>query len=267
MQFAAAVCAWFYGCQILALSDAVVLQFTTPVFAAVFAVFLVGEKWNPLDMFNAVVCLLGVALIAHPTWLFGKEDHYDGSEETNNSHTLGVLVTTVGSILAGLAYVYVRKIGDQASAVQMVLYYGYVSLMVSIVGSKVFEGTWNVLSGGRETPFTAFECVLILLIGILGHSGQWLLNAGLQREKAATGTLATCTQIVWTYIFELSFLHETLDKWSLIGTAFILGDMVVVAAVKMKAVEPPDQSICSDPSERTSLLKANGRIQYDSEAL
>lgn len=96
----------------------------------------------------------------------------------------------------------------------------------------------------------------------------------LQREKAATGTLATCTQIVWTYIFELAFLHEALNRWSLIGTGLILGDMfvVVVAAVKMRGTHRknkllrPEPLMDVEPSECTAL-KANGNVRYDVESL
>ena len=48
------------------------------------------------------------------------------------------------------------------------------------------------------------------------------------------GTLATSTQIVWTYIFELAFLHEGINGWSLTGTGLILGFMLIVGASKMK---------------------------------
>jgi hypothetical protein len=50
---------------------------------------------------------------------------------------------------------------------------------------------------------------------------------------SSEATLATCTQIVWTYIFELAFLHETINGWSFLGTSLILGYMLVVAATKM----------------------------------
>eukprot|EP00584_Thalassiosira_punctigera_P025421 CAMPEP_0172548152 /NCGR_PEP_ID=MMETSP1067-20121228/17529_1 /TAXON_ID=265564 ORGANISM="Thalassiosira punctigera, Strain Tpunct2005C2" /NCGR_SAMPLE_ID=MMETSP1067 /ASSEMBLY_ACC=CAM_ASM_000444 /LENGTH=339 /DNA_ID=CAMNT_0013335347 /DNA_START=425 /DNA_END=1444 /DNA_ORIENTATION=+ len=279
---AAAVCAWFYGCRALPLSDAVTLQFATPAFAAATAVFLVGERWTPPDMCGAIVCLLGVALIARPTWMFGTAEHGDdtavGGEEANHDSTppppmraLGVLVTTLGSISAGLAYVYVRKIGNRASATTMVLYYGYVSIPISLIGSRLFEGTWNIFSGGRTSPFSAVECVLILFIGILGHMAQWLLNAGLQRENAATGTLATCTQIVWTYIFELAFLHEALNRWSLIGTGLILGDMFVVALVKVRGAQSKNRPASepmrgAKPTEHTAF-KANQSIWYDHETL
>jgi len=117
---AAAVIAWFFGIQLLPLPDAVTLQFTTPPFAAAFAVCMVGEHWKPLDIIGAVVCLSGVALIAHPTWLFGSTDISDEVIDDDVSPALkaaAVLVTTGGAAMAGMAYVCVRKIGDRADAV------------------------------------------------------------------------------------------------------------------------------------------------------
>jgi len=129
----------FTGIQILPLPDAVTLQFTTPPFAAIFAVFLVGEKWLPLDMIGAVVCLMGVAFIAHPTWLFGSETADVDPDATSSSlalKALAVIITEGGAMMAGLAYVSVRMIGHRASAVVMVFYYGYVCVWVCYVSAE-----------------------------------------------------------------------------------------------------------------------------------
>lgn len=80
-------------------------------------------------MIGAVVCLMGVAFIAHPTWLFGSEAADVDPNATSSSlalKALAVLITEGGAMMAGLAYVSVRMIGHRASAVVMVLYYGYV---------------------------------------------------------------------------------------------------------------------------------------------
>ena len=45
--------------------------------------------------------------------------------------------------------------------------------------------------------------------------------------------MATSTQIVWTFIFEVLFLHETLDLWSIAGTALILGYMMILGIIKV----------------------------------
>ena len=185
---AAAVCAWFFGIQILPLPDAVTLQFTTPPFAAVFAVFLVGEPWKPLDMVGAAVCLTGVALIAHPTWLFPNQEvpEYDDDEKKGPSvflKALAVMVTEAGAAMAGIAYVAVRKIGDQASAVVMVLYYGAISVPMCFIGSALLEGTWNCMA---VEGFSVLDYFLLFLMGIAGYGGQWFTNLGLQKETAAT---------------------------------------------------------------------------------
>ena len=186
---AGAVAAWFFGIQILPLPDAVTLQFTTPPFAAVFAVCLVGERWLPLDIVGAVVCLSGVALIAHPTWLFGSEKVDDvAAADDNDGASLvmkaaAVMVTEAGAAMAGIAYVCVRKIGDRASAVVMVFYYGMLSVPMCIMGSGWLEGTWNVFG---DNSFTAYDYFLMFLMGLGGYGGQWFTNLGLQQETAAT---------------------------------------------------------------------------------
>ena len=116
-----AVAAWFFGIQVLPLPDAVTLQFTTPPFAALFAVLMVGEAWKALDMIGAVVCLSGVALIAHPTWLFGSAGEEAITDDDDGPSPfmklLAVLITTMGAASAGIAYVMVRVIGNRADAI------------------------------------------------------------------------------------------------------------------------------------------------------
>jgi drug/metabolite transporter (DMT)-like permease len=258
---AGAVIAWFFGIQNLPLPDAVTLQFTTPVFAAVFGFCLVGEDWKRLDMIGAFVCLLGVALIAHPTWLFGVTIKDDDEATTSTLSPedadseaamkgLAVGVTTAGAAMAGLAYVSVRLIGVGTSANVMVLYYAVLSIPIVLFGSHWLLHKWSVWGDGS---FTVWDYFLLLLTGFAGYGGQFFTNLGLQRETAATGTLATSTQIVWTYIFELAFLHESINGWSLAGTGLILGFMIIVGISKM-IEEKPEPTTQSSPEEQGLLL-------------
>ena len=180
---AGAVIAWFFGIQNLPLPDAVTLQFTTPPFAAAFAVCLVGEKWLKLDMIGAAVCLMGVALIAHPSWLFGQHGPVEVSDEDPLMKALAVAVTTAGAAMAGIAYVSVRLIGNRASANVMVLYYGTLSIPIVLFGSRWLLGKWSVWGDGTFTPWDYF---LLLLTGFAGYGGQYFTNLGLQVESAAT---------------------------------------------------------------------------------
>jgi hypothetical protein len=65
-------------------------------------------------------------------------------------------------------------------------------------------------------------------------------------------TLATSTQIVWTFIFEILFLHEEIDVWSLSGTALILGFMMFVGVIKF--IESNKNATVNGLDEEKGLL-------------
>ena len=70
------------------------------------------------------------------------------------------------------------------------------------------------------------------------------------------GTLATCTQIVWTYIFELTFLHEGINSWSVAGTGLILGFMLFVGYMKMKEANRATHETIAGEMEEQGMLYA-----------
>ena len=102
---------------------------------------------------------------------------------------------------------------------------------------------------------------LLLLTGFAGYGGQYFTNLGLQRETAATGTLATSSQIVWTYLFELTFLHEGINGWSLAGTALILGFMIVVGYLKLSHDTTVDHPTVSGEAEQTAFIYSSSRSE------
>lgn len=70
------------------------------------------------------------------------------------------------------------------------------------------------------------------------HSANiYILTVDDTTSLVKQATLATSTQIVWTFIFEILFLHEQLNLWSLAGTALILGYMMVVGVIKIMESE------------------------------
>jgi drug/metabolite transporter (DMT)-like permease len=198
-------------------------------------------------------------LIAHPTWLFPQHE-IDTAEIIANATVplmdddaigdanLAVAVTTAGAAMAGLAYVSVRLIANTSANV-MVLYYATLSIPICLFGSYYLLQTWTVWGDGS---FTTLDYVLLILTGLAGYGGQFFTNLGLQRETAATGTLATSTQIVWTYVFELLFLHEGVNGWSLGGTSLILGFMMVVGISKLW--ESSQAPVTQSASETAPLL-------------
>ena len=76
------------------------------------------------------------------------------------------------------------------------------------------------------------------------------------RTFPSRATLATCTQIVWIYIFELAFLHEAINGWSVTGTGLILGFMIIVGYSKMIQDTSDRYDGMAGATEKTELLYA-----------
>jgi len=236
-----AVAAFFYAVQSLPLPDAITLQFTTPVFAALLAVPLLGEVWKTSDKLGAVICLTGVLMIARPSWLFGATTAAAtaaATAATASATAFPTFVGLLGAVFAGLAYVLVRRIGGRADANTMVFYYALFSTFTAPLGSKFLSGgdfnVWSLPATASLAEYSQ-QLSVFLGLGLFGFLGQLFTNQGLTKcDSAATATLVTNTQIVFAFLFEIFILHESISPWSLAGTALIVGYMLFVFMTKKK---------------------------------
>ena len=236
-----AVAAMFYAIQNLPLPDAITLQFTTPVFAAMMAVPLLGEPWKRSNMVGAAFCLSGVLLIARPSWLFGTAAAATASTTTTAIAAAAQTATAttvglVGAAFAALAYVLVRRIGSRADANVMVFYYALISGLTAPLGAKLLASSGGGSGSGWDvvgSP-TAVELLVFAGLGVFGFLGQLFTNLGLTKcDSAATATLVTNTQIVFAFLFEITILHESLSPWSIAGSALIVGYMAFAGISKI----------------------------------
>jgi drug/metabolite transporter (DMT)-like permease len=99
-----ALSCFYFSITKMSLGDAVVLSFTSPVFTAIFAVFVLKEKWEKVDIFGAILSMGGVILIARPAVIFGGST----SDSGELGRLLAVGIAVFGAMMSGLAYVTVR---------------------------------------------------------------------------------------------------------------------------------------------------------------
>ena len=233
-----AVAAFFYAVQCLPLPDAITLQFTTPVFAAIMAVPLLNEELKASDVVGAAVCLLGVLLIARPSLLFGVANAA-AAATLGTGATAATLIGLLGAVLAAIAYLLVRRIGNRASANVMVLYYAAISALTAPIGAKLLSDSgFDVM--GKPSPS---ELVVFSALGVFGFAGQLLTNMGLTAcDSAATATLVTNIQIVFAFLFEIFILKESLSPWSVAGSGVILGYMALRSIQSEKKKYDDDES-------------------------
>lgn len=204
-----ALSAFYYALTKLPLAETTVIQYTNPIFTALFAAWFLSEPSGRAEVVSLVLSLTGVLLIARPAALFG------GNGAGLDMVAVGVALA--GAVLSGLAYVIVRRLSATEHPLVIVWYFA----AVSIVGSA----PWVVAQGIVPTPF---EWLLLLGVGISTQFGQVWLTRGLKREKAGRAMTVAYLQIVFAAGWGALFFREYPDAWSWTGGALIVAGTAII---------------------------------------
>ncbi len=199
----------------LPLADAVVIQYTNPVFTAVLAAYFLREGLRGREIGAMGLSLLGVLLIARPAFLFGGL--------TMPLDPVGVLTAFAGAILSATAYVLVRKLRETEHPDVIIFYLP----LVSTPGSLPFA----LMDFVWPSPTL---WLILLAIGIFTQLGQIFLTRGLRLEPAGRATSVTYLQMVFAFLWGILFLGEYPDLWSLTGTFCIVAGILLVATQRTR---------------------------------
>ena len=190
----------YQSIQRISIGDAVTLQFTSVVFAAMLACIFLKEHLSILEGVMILLTILGVTLISRPTFIFGGSDKYDAATLLG-----GVLFGLASGFLNGSTMVVLRVLGKQKLDPSLnILYY-------SLVGT-VTSSIMVVATGSFSFP-CLHELPYIVLLGITGIVGQIFLTLGLQYERAAVFPAIRSLQIVFVYILQVS--AKNIEKFHL----------------------------------------------------
>jgi drug/metabolite transporter (DMT)-like permease len=207
-----ALSCFFFALTKLPLADATVIHYTNPVFTALIAAVVLGEAIGPREIAGALLSLVGVTLIAQPSFLFGA------TAKTLNLLYVGVALA--GALASASAYVTVRKLRETERPLVVVFYF---SLVASI--------------GSTPTPaFTAMDWPtpwewVLLIGGVAGCAqiAQILLTRGLHAERAGRAMAMTYLQIVFAAVWGMLFLGEFPGLLSIGGALLVISGTVLVA--------------------------------------
>ncbi|WP_420456987.1 DMT family transporter [Rubrivirga sp.] len=206
---AIALSLFYVGIGRLPLGDAVTIQYTAPVWTALAAAVLLGERLRPLVLVGAGLSMAGVVLVARPSVLFGAGAALDG---------LGVAAVATAAVLSGLAYTFVRKLRATDRPMAIIFYLSW----IGAVGSLPFAlgGAWVWPSGWQWT--------LLLGIGLATHGGQVGLTKGMARLEAGTASAIGYLQVVLAFAWGALFLGDDVDGLSVAGAALVVSSVLLV---------------------------------------
>ena len=164
-----ALSCYFFSVQHLPLGDAVLLQYSHPIFVAAIAPLLLHEPTRRGHWPLVLVALLGVGLIVGP------------SGDLRGEALIGLL----GSLFSGLAYLSIRALSRTEAALTILVWFPLASIPGSLVAS---------IAAGRDClPRDMGEVAGHLLVWLTALVGQVTLTLGLERATAARATAVTMT--------------------------------------------------------------------------
>ncbi|RKO86602.1 hypothetical protein BDK51DRAFT_38498, partial [Blyttiomyces helicus] len=178
-------------------------------------------------------------LVSRPEFIFGTPS--GGHEEKTALESLAAGAALAGAILSAIAYCLVRKIGKRVHFMVHVTYFGFMSIIISGVGTLIGGAAipvsdwtpvqWVILSGVGVAAFIA-QCFLNAVRVVHADPNFHLPSQGLQIAPAGPATLMRNLDIVFAFVFGLYIFNEVPQVTSVIGALIILGATGAVAIIK-----------------------------------
>ncbi len=191
----------FYAVDYLSISDASLLNKLSPFFAIIFSALLLKERANRVEWAAVVTAFCGALFVIKPSL---------------NMSVIPALIGTLGGLGAGLAYTYVRRLGQQGVPSPVIVFvFSAFSCLVTLP-SMLFA----------FSPMTLAQTLFLLLAGAAAAGGQFSITAAYTRAPAKELSVFDYSQIVFAALLGFVFLDQIPDLWSVIGYCIIIGAAV-----------------------------------------
>lgn len=209
---------FFVTLQHIPLASAMTIQYLSPIFTSVIAIFLLSEPVRPLQWLFYAIAFGGVLLI----------------ERFDTRVSLVYLgIGILSAFCSGMAYNLVRSLRGREHPLTVVLHFQLVGALVGLVGIA-FE--WKTPQG--------WDWLYLLLIGVFSQLGQIFLTNALQREKVAGVAIVNYTGLVYALIVGSIVFGEEQTALSMSGMLLVVFGVLlsVFYSRRMKDLEKIEAS-------------------------
>ena len=194
---------FFYALSITPVALVQALAFTSPLFSAVLAVLLLGERVRARRIAAIAAGFAGALLIIRP-----------GVQPIE----LGPVLVLVSSAVWGYTVIVIKSLSRTDSAVTITAY--MLLLMTPMtLASALFVWTW---------PSTG-ELAMLAAIGIAGTLAQMCMAQSLRLAEATVVLPFDFTKLVWGALLAWVVFGELIDGWTFLGAAVIFAGGLFLA--------------------------------------
>jgi drug/metabolite transporter (DMT)-like permease len=191
--------------RLMPLAETTALLFVTPLFVALLAGPLLGEKVGKLRWTAVAAGFAGMLLIARPGGALIAE---------------GIAFCLAAAACYALYQIQTRQLSPTEDTVTMLFYTALVgTVAMSLALPWIWGGPWP----------DAREAVLIASLGLFGGTGHFLLIAAYRHATASTLAPLGYVQLIWATLLGWLLYDALPDAPSFVGMAIIAGAGIALA--------------------------------------
>lgn len=194
----AAMYCYFYAIAHIPLANAMLLNYTTPLFAPILVYFWFREKTATHFKYAAIVGFIGVALILKPA---------TASDWLSLDAGIGLL----SGLLAALALSTVRRMAGSESTLTVVFYFTVISAVMSGV---IVIWHWQ--------PLTVTQWFSLFFVGLFATLGQLAMTRGYHLAEVGKIGPFMYSAVVFAFAYGWMFWQELPDIYAVTGIAFVV---------------------------------------------
>ena len=187
---------FFVTLQNIPLASAMTIQYLSPIFTSIIAIFVLSEKVRSMQWIFYAIAFGGVLLI----------------EQIDTRVSLFYLtIGIVSAFCSGVAYNLVRSLRGREHPLTIVLHFQLVGVVVGGI-SLFFE--WR-------TP-TGWDWLFLFLVGVFSQLGQIFLTDALQKERVAGVAIINYSGLVYALLIGSLVFGEAQTAESLAGMLLVV---------------------------------------------
>jgi drug/metabolite transporter (DMT)-like permease len=193
----------FWALGHLPLTQAVSLSYSTPLFVTIAAALWLGETVRMRRWGAVILGFIGVLVIVRP----GSADFSPGT-----------LIAVLAAVLSALVAIQIKQL-TRIDGADTVVFYTYVFWVPLSLVPALFVWVWP----------SGIAWLWLVATGVFGTLGQLLWTRALRLGEVSALTPISFMQLPLVAVFGWWLFDESLDRWTVVGVAIILGSNAYLA--------------------------------------
>lgn len=191
---------FFITLQNIPLASAMTLQYLSPIFTSIIAIFVLSESVRALQWIFYTIAFAGVLVI---------------QQVDTRISPFYLAIGVISALCSGVAYNLVRSLRGREHPLTVVLHFQLVGVVVGGL-SLLFE--WRTPQG--------LDWLYLFLVGVFSQLGQIFLTNALQNERAASVSIVNYTGLIYAISIGWLVFGEVHSIETVIGMLLVVCGVV-----------------------------------------